>query len=60
MVIGERITTKNMEESIWVTEVIADRFETVNVKGYAGRPGGKLEFFSSNHIKYGQFKAIYR
>jgi len=30
-----------MEESTWVTAVIVDRFETANVKGYAGSPQGK-------------------
>ena len=38
---GLEIITKNMEESIWVNEVIVDRFETANVKGYAGSPQGK-------------------
>lgn len=38
---GLEIIAKNMEESIWVTEVIVDRFETANVKGYTGSPQGK-------------------
>ena len=38
---GPEIIAKNMEESIWVTGVIVDRFETANVKGYAGSPQGK-------------------
>lgn len=38
---GLEIIAKNMEESIWVTEVIVDRFETANVKGYMGSPQGK-------------------
>ena len=38
---GLEIIAKNMEESIWVTEVIVDRFETANVKGYAGSPQGE-------------------
>ena len=38
---GLEIIAKNMEGSIWVTEVIVDRFETANVKGYAGNPRGK-------------------
>ena len=55
---GLEIIAKNVEESIWVTEVIVDGFETANVKGYAGSPQGKLEFFGSDNIKYGQFKAV--
>ena len=38
---GLEIIAKNMEESIWVTEVIVDRFKTANVKGCAGSPQGK-------------------
>ena len=38
---GLEIIAKNVEESIWVTEVIVDGFETANVKGYAGSPQGK-------------------
>jgi hypothetical protein len=38
---GPETITKNMERSIWVAEVIVDRFETANVKGYAGSPQGK-------------------